>query len=201
MKIYFDLDGTLLDASERLYRLFCDLVPECQFSKEEYWKFKRNKINHQMILDKYFQEYDFEKFNVMWLDLIEAKQYIVLDKLYDFSKSVLSNSGSDNYLLTARQSKKNLMEELEKVEIRHFFKEIYVTENKVSKLDILNSLDIKPNDIFISDMGQDVKTGHLAMMKTVAVSWGFMSAEKLSEYQPDFLINRPQELITLLNNQ
>ena len=74
MKIFFDLDGTLVDASERLYRLFCDLIPECNFTKEEYWNLKRNKINHQMILEKYFPQYNFDEFNTKWLSLIEKEK-------------------------------------------------------------------------------------------------------------------------------
>ena len=67
MNIFFDLDGTLVDASERLYCLFCDLIPECTFTKEEYWDLKRNKINHQKILEKYFPQYNFSEFNFKWL--------------------------------------------------------------------------------------------------------------------------------------
>ena len=49
MNIVFDFDGTIIDASERLYRLFQDLVPRSALSKEAYWALKRNKINHNMI--------------------------------------------------------------------------------------------------------------------------------------------------------
>ena len=69
--IIFDLDGTLIDSSERMYRLFQDLVPESTFSKEEYWKLKRNKINHKVLLQMYFPDMDFEEFNKKWLSLIE----------------------------------------------------------------------------------------------------------------------------------
>ena len=53
-KIIFDLDGTLINSYDRLYFLFKLLVPECTFSKEEYWNLKRNKMNHKDIIEKYF---------------------------------------------------------------------------------------------------------------------------------------------------
>ena len=113
MKILFDLDGTILDSSERLYRLFCELIPDCTFTKEDYWNLKRNKINHKMILEKYFSEYDFNEFNTKWLKLIEDEKYLKSDKLYDFTIPLLKSINNDIFLITARQSRKNLLEELE----------------------------------------------------------------------------------------
>ena len=54
MKIFFDLDGTLINSKIRLYSLFQELVPVSNFSFDEYWDFKQNKINHATILRKKF---------------------------------------------------------------------------------------------------------------------------------------------------
>ena len=114
MKIFFDFDGTLLDSSERLYRLFCDLIPDCTFSKEQYWEMKRNKINHKMILEQFFPQYNYEEFEQKWMSLIEKEEYLNYNSLYKFSKDVLEKLYLDNelYLLTARQSKENLLKEV-----------------------------------------------------------------------------------------
>ena len=124
--IFFDFDGTLVDSSERLYRLFCDLISECNFTKEEYWKLKRSKINHQTILEKYFSTYDFEKFNDEWLDLIESDKYLLYDELYSDTKKVLQNLSVDNslYLVTARQSRVKLVSELERFDILKYFTKV-----------------------------------------------------------------------------
>lgn len=199
-KIFFDLDGTLLDSSDRLYNLFCDLIPECNFSKEEYWDFKRNKINHKMIIEKYFLNYDFDKFNSQWLNLIETEKYLNFDKLYEFTTDLIK--GLDNiYLLTARQSKENLFNELERLKIKDYFKEIYVTENKVTKYDIMKSLNLDENDIYISDTGRDIIWAKETGMKSIGVGWGFMSAEKLKDYKPDVLCYHHTELFNLLKTK
>ena len=80
--ILFDLDGTLIDSSNRLYNLFSDLIKKSKFTKDEYWNFKRNKINHEMIIQKFFPEENFEEFNEKWLSLIETEKYLLTDKLY-----------------------------------------------------------------------------------------------------------------------
>ena len=54
MNIFFDIDGTLWDSQDRLYSLFCDLVPNNTLSKVEYWSLKRAKTTNEDILRKYF---------------------------------------------------------------------------------------------------------------------------------------------------
>ena len=133
MNIIFDLDGTLVDSSERLYRLFNYLIPESMFSKEEYWSMKRNKINHQKIIETFFPIYSFVEFNERWLSLIETEKYLCLDKNYSDTKILLERLIQDDViLLTARQSKKNLIKELERLEIKDYFSLILTTEAKRS---------------------------------------------------------------------
>ena len=67
----FDLDGTLIDSSERMYRLFCDLIPACSLTKNEYWNYKRNKINHKKLIEMLYPQVSFEEFNDRWMPLIE----------------------------------------------------------------------------------------------------------------------------------
>ena len=90
------------------------------------------------------------------------------------------------FLLTARQSKANLEAELEALGIKTYFNKIFVTQQH-SKLQLLQSLALCPSDIFVSDMGKDIQTAKQAGIKSVGVSWGFMSEQHLSYYQPDFL--------------
>ena len=191
MKIFFDFDGTLLDSSERLYRLFCDLIPDCTFSKEQYWEMKRNKINHKMILEQFFPQYNYEEFEQKWMSLIEKEEYLNYNSLYKFSKDVLEKLYLDNelYLLTARQSKENLLKELKRFDIDKYFTEVLVTENKRTKLDMLNEIRLSKDDILVGDTGKDIQAAEAAGIKSVAVTDGFMSEEKLKEYCPDYLIN------------
>lgn len=210
MNILFDLDGTLVDASDRLYQLFQDLVPESNFSKKEYWELKRNKISHQMILERFFSEIDFEFFNKRWLDLIETDKYLMLDKVYPDTVETLKDlSRSYNLvLLTARQSAKKMICELDSLGIHNFFKCIIATEDRkkdellyeaISKGDISK----EPNDLFVSDMGKDIALGNDLCYRTVAITRGFMNEKYLSEYEPEYLIedlNGLYDVINLLNN-
>ena len=51
--------------------------------------------------------------------------------------------------------------------------------------------------VLIGDTEVDIQTGKNARMYTVGVLWGFRSKEKLAQYQPDRLIQNPEELLGL----
>ena len=198
-KIFFDLDGTLIDASDRLYRLFCDLIPECNFSKEEYWNLKRQRINHKMIIEQYFPEYSFEEFDKQWMSLIETDSYLNLDKIYDGNYVILDKLQKTNelYLLTARQSKEKLTEELKKFKLQKYFKKILLTENKKTKADLLQETELNENDIFVTDMGKDIQISNDLGLKSIAVTWGFMDKNNLFAYNPEYIYDKIEELDTL----
>lgn len=209
MNIIFDLDGTLIDSSERMYRLFCELVPYCTLSKEEYWEYKRNKINHQMLLSMLYPNIKYESFNRKWMPKIEGECYIVMDKLYPDTISVLETLKSKYKLnlLTARQSKDTLVRELEHLGIKKYFSNIFTTGGLMTKEELLEiscHTDIEISDVnnyFISDMGRDIQLGNKMGYTTIAISHGFMSAEKLMEYEPDYLINELSEIIGIIEDK
>ena len=202
MIIVFDLDGTLIDSSERMYRLFQRLIPESKLSKDEYWELKRNSINHQMILEKYFPSYDYDEFNAKWLDMIERDELLCLDKNYTDTLDILTNIKQryDLFLLTARQSKDNLMRELKRLELFDFFNQILTTEAKSSKESLLVNSGLlgKGKDWFVSDMGKDIIVGTKCGFKTIGITHGFMCEEKLKDYNPSFLIKELYQLMDIV---
>lgn len=192
MEIIFDLDGTLINCEERLYRLFQDLVPQSNLTKEEYWALKRNKKNHEYILSNIFGENTsfIEKFNKKWLECVEQKQYIDLDLLFDYTISGLNDLYKSHtlYLVTARQSKSMLFYELERLKLKEYFNAIYVTEHKTDKYTLIReSIKITDETILVGDTGHDVNTGKQLGIKTMAVSSGFLSKEVLLNYKPDYI--------------
>lgn len=57
--------------------------------------------------------------------------------------------------------------------------------------------------IYVGDETRDIKAAHKSRISVIAVGWGFNSPAILAEYQPDFLIEHPQQLtevIKLLTN-
>ena len=54
---------------------------------------------------------------------------------------------------------------------------------------------------FIGDTGYDVNVGKDLKIKTIAVSYGFLSRENLIQYQPDFLADNMEDILSVIANQ
>ncbi|NES07303.1 MAG: HAD hydrolase-like protein, partial [Okeania sp. SIO2F4] len=64
----------------------------------------------------------------------------------------------------------------------------------------LKSENIQPEEmVYVGDETRDINAAKKAKVKAIAVTWGFNSREALSEYQPDALVEQPQELIEVIN--
>lgn len=199
-KIFFDLDGTLIDASERLYSLFQFLVPHSKLTKKEYWDLKRHKNSHKMILSQLFS-YDenfIAQFEKKWMHLIEADEFLIKDVLYPGVREVLSalRNTYSLYVVTARQFPEKVDEELRRLGILDFFEAIFVTKQKVSKEELIRThFYPTSNDIFVGDTGKDVQTAKACGIQSIAVAHGFMDKEVLKTYQPDLIIKNIKEIL------
>jgi phosphoglycolate phosphatase len=199
MNIFFDLDGTLLDSRDRLYQLFQTLVNESNFTFEQYWELKRNKVTHKQILtDTFFysngQIAEFEK---KWMSNIELPQWLDLDKPIEGVTSYLKDLKikQELYIITARQSENNVLEQISKYEWSDLFNRILVTKRRGEKYDLLkNEVRTQKDDWIVGDTGNDIEVGKKLGINTAAVLSGFSNREQLIKYQPDIIIENITKL-------
>jgi phosphoglycolate phosphatase len=60
-------------------------------------------------------------------------------------------------------------------------------------------MGVSPADTyFVGDSPVDIQTARNAAMKAVAVTWGFREKDQLQAAQPDFMLDDPLELISLM---
>jgi len=65
-------------------------------------------------------------------------------------------------------------------------------------LEVAAGLRARPESIFIvGDSTVDVTTARNAGMKSIAVTWGFRSAEELREQAPDYVVDDPRAIMKL----
>ena len=199
-RVFFDLDGTLIDAGDRLYSLFQFLVPQSKLTCGEYWDLKRRKNTHAMILANRFgyDEREIRDFERRWLELIETEEYLSKDTVYSGVVEALNRLKRKNvlYLATARQSVESTIAELKRLELFDFFNDVFVTEHKTTKEELIRRhvAPPSPDDVFVGDTGKDVQTGKALGMKTIAVSNGFLDPEILREYNPDRIVEHIREI-------
>jgi phosphoglycolate phosphatase len=193
MNIFCDLDGTLIDSRIRLYELFRYLVPCSNLSFDEYWGFKRNQINHRQILIENFKysESQICSFEKSWMGQIELKEWLDLDHPFENVKDFLLylNSFNNIYIVTARQNKQNVYMQLDRFGWTGIFRDVLVTEQNSSKVDLItNSVKVEMDDWIVGDTGKDVQTGRTLGIKTAAVLSGFLNENSLLKYSPDVIV-------------
>jgi phosphoglycolate phosphatase len=196
--IFFDLDGTLLDSRNRLFNLFTNLVPKSNLSIQEYWELKRSKIDHKSILTKQFNytENDFYKFEKTWLSNIELLEYLQFDAPVDAVFEVLDYLAQkyELYIVTSRQSKKNVIMQLRQCNLHKYFKDVLVTEHICEKKELIQTQGYSKNDFLIGDTGYDVLTGIALGINTIAVTYGFLKKEVLEAYHPHYTIDMLKDI-------
>lgn len=195
MKLFFDLDGTLIDSRKRLYKLFQELIPQSSLSFEEYWKLKRNNIIHSELLSQYFNYKNSEilLFEKTWMTLIEDDDWLNFDKPFEGVYEYLESLKLDDnkiFIVTARHRKDNALTQISNFGWSDLFDEVLVTEQKSPKTELIKPY-LKTNETnwMISDTGKDIQIGKQLNLKTAAVLTGFLNKDKLLEYNPDRIVD------------
>jgi len=81
------------------------------------------------------------------------------------------------------------------------FEDVVGAEKEKSKIKKISwAMKSHPSDIpyYIGDTAGDMIEGRQAGAKTIAVTWGWHSADRLKKANPDYLVNTPGELAAFL---
>lgn len=192
--IFFDFDGTLIDCSARLYNLFIELVPESNFTFDEYWRIKRERVNQQKLLMGTFNysEDEVREFKIKWLSKVEEIERLKSDLPFQYSEILLKRlyDKYNLYIVTNRQSKQLVIEQIKSYGWSSFLQKILVTEQLQTKEELIKKhCQISSKDYLIADTGEDIISGKKLGIKTIAVTSGFLNKKILEEYKPDLIIS------------
>ena len=198
MNVYFDLDGTLIDITERHYLVYEDAVNHFggdPLNQKEYWQLKRSKTSWRRILFYSNLESNIiEVFLEYFINKIERKSLLKKDTLFADSIEILNHVSktSDCYLVSLRRDKKNLYEQLDWLGLAHIFKDIR-TGHSENQGDDVKTMLIKPDNtlkgIIIGDTEADIIAGKNLGLTTIGVLSGIRSEDFLKDLNPDLIID------------
>jgi len=200
MKIFFDLDGTLIDSKQRLYKLFQHLVPSSTLTFDAYWNIKRKQIGHSKILEQFFNysTIQTEQFQKQWLNTIELPEWLAIDQPFqnvsEFLQKLISSQHA-LYIVTSRQSEKLAIQQIHNFGWDKYIKKILVTNQIIDKEILIKSCTtVSKTDWLVGDTGKDIQAGKALGIKTAAVLSGFRNKKILQKYQPDVIENTVTEI-------
>ena len=193
VNLIFDLDGTLIDARQRLYRLFQQLVPSSKLTQESYWDLKRDKISNETILKNQFgfEAAAIARFVADWMVGIEAPEFLAYDTNFPGMYETLCRLSKQTrlHVCTARQHRRLAIDQIDRLGLLPFFDNVMVTEQSKSKEELIASISsLGPEDWIIGDTGKDIQAGQALGIKTCAVLSGFLSGKSLESYCPDLIL-------------
>jgi phosphoglycolate phosphatase len=213
MVIFIDLDGPILDVSEKYYRVYSDILTRHGFSvlpKVDYWEAKRHKTPDNIILEKTDASALIDTFREERNEIIEADQYLRYDVVQENAISVLNflMKKAPLVLVTLRSSPNQLHKELIYFDLIKYFHAVLTSAEKIKprwkiKYGLINNFlnSGKTTDstinIMIGDTETDVLAGKSLGYKTIAVLNGIRSYDLLIETQPSFAVNSINDILSL----
>jgi phosphoglycolate phosphatase len=123
----------------------------------------------------------------------------VYDGIVDLIKKLKEN-GVEMVVLSS-DPERILLPEVERFGLDGVFREVVagVPEKSVIIKDLIQRNNFNPLEtVLIGDNANELDAGKSIGAKTIAVTWGFCTEEKLKEENPDFLVHNIKELEKIL---
>ncbi|HXC04338.1 MAG TPA: HAD family hydrolase [Bacteroidia bacterium] len=202
--IWFDFDGTLIDVSERYFRVheaICRHLSIVCFSKERYWQLLCEGTPTLEILKKADAAPHYQTYIESRNGMIEAPEYLAMDTLRKYALETLNrmkNKGMNVFLITGRDHTDNLHHQIETLGIAPLFEKVYTIPHFGTwedKYRILHKhCDASTPSYLIGDTARDIQAGQKAGYRTVALLGGMTTPSRLRALKPDYLVSELDEL-------
>lgn len=202
--ICIDLDGPILDVSERYYRVYSDtlnLIGIAPLNKESYWHLKRSKVSEPEILARSgTSDNDLVKeYLGVRAKRIEAAEYLLFDQVWPGTPDVLKvlRSRSALALVTMRKSRKLLDQQLASLKLLEAFDCVLaagtdsVANDRGEQKARLVRDRYGNEDLvgwFVGDSETDIYSGRLLGLRTAAITFGIRTIDHLRAVSPDVVL-------------
>lgn len=205
--IIFDFDGTIADTFE----LAIDII-NSNPSRYGVDHIDKNEIPRLRSLS---MPYLLREFNIHLLEfpiLLSRMRKDLKKQIHDLKPyhnilSVIKELYDQGYVLgvLTNNSRGNVISFFKKEEVHHTFhfissaKGLFGKSKSLEKLMKKYKLNIQ-NTIYVGDEVRDIEACHKAKISIISVSWGFNSKELLEKFHPTYLVSKPQEILSVINN-
>ena len=184
--IFLDLDGPILEGKSRHYKCYIDIISRLggiPLDLNIYWDMKRSKITRDIILEKSDFEASYSDFFKSWMKNIENEKYLKLDTLKPQvieTLEVWKKISNNIVLVTMRQNRNYLIQQLKDLNVYSFFDEIIdcPPQRENTKYEALKNKNFE-NAIFIGDTEEDTKTAKMLHIKSIGITNGLRKKEFL----------------------
>lgn len=199
MHYFVDLDGTLLDVSEKFYQTYYDILTmehQPVLSKSLYWELKRNKASEELI--RSLSSAQILNFGDKRRRIIETEAYQKLDTVHADVLPTLEylKQRGTMVLVTLRHQHQYVLRQLKAYELDSYFDVILSApggdkptwEVKVNLLTRHFEGQVPVKGVFIGDTEADILAGKTLHYYTVGVLNGMRNYEKMKSMGPNVIL-------------
>ncbi|UCD15442.1 MAG: HAD family hydrolase [Candidatus Omnitrophota bacterium] len=205
--IYFDLDGPILDVSRRYFFVHANICRHLGIKYapdyKDYWRKKRMRmpfgeligfLEANTLVNRYVKE---------WVKQIEKDSVLELDKVFPYVEKVLSylKNKYDLVIVTQRRRRRTVLEEISKLNLKKYFKDILVGNNQkeephISKYRaVIEYPGFNKNSVFVGDTEADINAAKMLKIRNIAVLSGIRNRGFLENFEPDYIIKDIRGLV------
>jgi len=210
LRLFFDLDGPILDVSRRYFRVHSRIVQELGGAPGDeiaFWEAKRARRSVRDVLTaEGSTRVDVVRYQKLWLERIESEEYLESDRLQPDAlvhlQSLLGEGKLD--LVTLRQRPELVRGQLERFGLSHLFEHVLIADpvrpaGWQAKSDLMRSAGAIAGNWIVGDTEVDIRAGKALGMTTVGVLCGIRDRVRLEDDDPDFIIGGIGELKSLVS--
>ena len=203
MKLFlFDFDGVLVE-SLGLYEKAVSLsltrmnMPLTR-GREEFLELFEGNFFESLVK----KGVDLNEFMEVSRALLEQVDYKEMQPITAMIAVVEQMQKNNILLVISSNNSQTIQAALEQFKFNDYFQEVLGSDFLLSKKDkmlyAIEKYQIALEDIYyIGDTTGDIQEGRVAGVKTVGVTWGWHSKEKMAAAKPDYLVNKPEDFLQI----
>ena len=204
MQIYLNLEGTVLDVSDRYYAVYRDLLEQAgylPFDKNTYWSLVRVGVDESVIIERtcdsdYIEDYRYDRAR-----LIEDPAYLMLDTLqpHTLERFRVWQHHHSLVLTTFRRNYTALIAQMDMLDLRDYLSDILVAGSggdgwEIKKQRIQESQENSDNAFVIADNECDILAAHALEIPSIAICSGRRTRSTLKQLAPDLIVRKLDDL-------
>lgn len=207
MKIFCDLDGTLINVAPRHYRVYSEMIFDFNgtpMAFEEYWSLKRDKVKWPSLLKSSGVDPSVEaEFLAGFIQKIEDSTYLDEDTLFPGVEAMLARLGAEHelYLVSLRRNHDNLARQITKLGLEQHFLRILSghseTDGFDKKIELIGGIVGDGKGAIIGDTEADIITGKSLNLLSIGVKSGIRGEKFLADLKPDYLLDSFADVATV----
>jgi phosphoglycolate phosphatase-like HAD superfamily hydrolase len=197
MKIFIDLDGTLLDVRSKYTKLYEEFLGHPIDDHNLFWDLKRSGACDKEIFKLLGINVDISEFRNFKIKNIELENYLAYDSLLPGVAAYLDDLAKNYplYVLTIRKNQSNLINQLNDLGIKNFFQKIISPSADLfdlpgcdQKSALIDKLFSSVDGYMIGDSEADIKCAKKVNLTSVSVLSGLRNFSYLQQLSPDIII-------------